>query len=248
MAGHSKWANMKHRKARQDAKRTKVFTKIIRELTVAAKGGPNPADNPRLRAAVEKANSVNMTKDTVKRAIERGAGGGDNDNMQEITYEGYGLGGVAVIVETMTDNLNRTVGEVRHAFSKNGGNLGTSGSVAYMFSKRGEITFDDVSLEDTIMEVALEAGATDIENNGASITVVTEPENFGDVMDALEKAGLKSDNAEVTMSPSTMADVTDVEDAKKIMKMIDMLEDLDDVQEVYTNVNFTDDVMEQLDD
>ena len=168
--------------------------------------------------------------------------------MQEITYEGYGLGGVAVIVETMTDNLNRTVGEVRHAFSKNGGNLGTSGSVAYMFSKRGEITFDDVSLEDSIMEVALEAGATDIENSGDSITVVTEPENFGDVMDALEKAGLKSDNAEVTMSPSTMADVTDAEDAKKIMKMIDMLEDLDDVQEVYTNVNFTDDVMEQLDD
>ena len=249
MAGHSKWANIKHRKAKQDAAKGKVFTKIIRELVSAAKqGDPDPASNPRLRAAVEKANSVNMTKDTVKRAIERGAGGGDNDNMQEITYEGYGLGGVAVIVETMTDNLNRTVGEVRHAFSKNGGNLGTSGSVAYMFSKRGEITFDDVSLEDTIMEVALEAGASDIENNGDSITVVTEPENFGDVMDALEKAGLKSDNAEVTMSPSTMADVTDVEDAKKIMKMIDMLEDLDDVQEVYTNVNFTEDVMEQLDD
>ena len=183
MAGHSKWANIKHRKAKQDAAKGKVFTKIIRELVSAAKqGDPDPASNPRLRAAVEKANSVNMTKDTVKRAIERGAGGGDNDNMQEITYEGYGLGGVAVIVETMTDNLNRTVGEVRHAFSKNGGNLGTSGSVAYMFSKRGEITFDDVSLEDTIMEVALEAGATDIENNGDSITVVTEPENFGDVM------------------------------------------------------------------
>lgn len=248
MAGHSKWANIKHRKAKQDAAKGKIFTKIIREIVSAAKqGDPDPASNPRLRAAVEKANSVNMTKDTVNRAIERGAGGGDNDNMQEITYEGYGLGGVAVLVETMTDNLNRTVGDVRHAFSKNGGNLGTSGSVSYLFSKRGEITFSDVSLEDKVMEVALEAGANDIENDGESLLVITEPDSFGAVMDALEQAGLKADNAEVTMSPSTTADITDIEDAKKIMKMIDMLEDLDDVQDVYTNVNFSDEVMAQLD-
>ena len=248
MAGHSKWANIKHRKAKQDAAKGKVFTKIIRELVSAAKqGDPDPASNPRLRAAVEKANSVNMTKDTVKRAIERGAGGGDNDNMQEITYEGYGLGGVAVIVETMTDNLNRTVGEVRHAFSKNGGNLGTSGSVAYMFSKRGEISFEDVSLEDKIMDVALEAGAEDIEVSEDGILVITTPESFGDVQDALNAAGLKSDNAEVVMSPSTKAEITDIDQAKQIMKMIDMFEDLDDVQNVYTNVEFSEDVLAQLD-
>lgn len=188
-----------------------------------------------------------MTKDVIKRAIERGAGGGDNDNMEEITYEGYGIGGVAVLVETMTDNVNRTVGDVRHAFSKNGGNLGTSGSVAYLFSKRGEISVADVSLEDTLMEVALEAGASDIENDGESLLIITEPENFGAVMDALEVAGIKPDNAEVTMSPSTTADITNIDDAQKILKMIDMLEDLDDVQDVYTNVNFSDDVMAQLD-
>lgn len=248
MAGHSKWANIKHRKAKQDAAKGKIFTKIIRELVSAAKqGDPDPASNPRLRAAVEKAYSANMTKDTVKRAIERGAGGGENDNVQEITYEGYGLGGVAVLVETMTDNLNRTVGEVRHAFSKNGGNLGTSGSVAYLFSKRGEITISDLTLEDRVMETALEAGATDIENDGETLLVITEPDSFGAVMDALEQAEIKPENAEVTMSASTSADITDIEDAKKIMRMIEMLEDLDDVQDVYTNVNFSDDVMAQLD-
>lgn len=248
MAGHSKWANIKHRKAKQDAAKGKIFTKIIRELVSAAKqGDPDPASNPRLRAAVEKAYSANMTKDTVKRAIERGAGGGENDNVQEITYEGYGLGGVAVLVETMTDNLNRTVGEVRHAFSKNGGNLGTSGSVAYLFSKRGEITISDLALEDRVMDIALEAGATDIENDGETLLIITEPDSFGTVMDALEQADIKPDNAEVTMSASTSADITDVEDAKKIMRMIEMLEDLDDVQDVYTNVNFSDDIMAQLD-
>ncbi|OBX78167.1 hypothetical protein A9308_07030 [Moraxella atlantae] len=248
MAGHSKWANIKHRKAKQDAAKGKIFTKIIRELVSAAKqGDPDPASNPRLRAAVEKAYSANMTKDTVKRAIERGAGGGENDNVQEITYEGYGLGGVAVLVETMTDNLNRTVGEVRHAFSKNGGNLGTSGSVAYLFSKRGEITISDLTLEDRVMEIALEAGATDIENDGETLLVITEPDSFGAVMDALEQAEIKPENAEVTMSASTSADITDIEDAKKIMRMIEMLEDLDDVQDVYTNVNFSDDIMVQLD-
>ena len=247
MAGHSKWANIKHRKARQDAAKGKIFTKIIREIVSAAKqGDPDPDKNPRLRAAVEKALSVNMTKDTIKRAVERGAGGGDNDNMEEISYEGYGIGGVAVLVETMTDNVNRTVSEVRHAFTKHDGNLGTSGSVAYLFSKRGEITFEDVSLEEEVMLTALDAGAIDIENDGESLVVITEPEQFGAVKDALNAAGLVSDNAEVTMSPSTTADITDIEDAQKVMKMIDMLEDLDDVQEVYTNVNFSDDVMAQL--
>ncbi|AOA58031.1 YebC/PmpR family DNA-binding transcriptional regulator [Acinetobacter larvae] len=247
MAGHSKWANIKHRKAKQDASRGKVFTKYIRELVTAAKlGGPDPASNPRLRAVVEKALSVNMTRDTINRAIQRGAGGDDNDDLKEITYEGYGVGGVAVLVETMTDNLNRTVPDVRHCFSKTNGNLGTSGSVAYLFTKRGEISFEDLSLEDQIMEVALEAGADDIEVSD-DILVITSPESFGEVQDALTAAGLKSDNAEVVMSPSTKAEINDIDQAKQIMKMIDMLEDLDDVQNVYTNVEFSDEVLEQLD-
>ena len=247
MAGHSKWANIKHRKARQDAVKGKIFTKIIREIVSAAKQGEPEADkNPRLRAAVEKALSVNMTKDTIKRAIERGAGGGDNDNVEEITYEGYGIGGVAVLVETMTDNVNRTVSEVRHAFTKHDGNLGTSGSVAYLFNKRGEISFDDVSLEDEVMLTVLDAGAIDIENDGETLVVITEPDKFGAVKDALNEAGLVSDNAEVTMSPATQADIDNIDDAQKVMKMIDMLEDLDDVQEVYSNVNFSDEVMAQL--
>ncbi|MEH6667468.1 MAG: YebC/PmpR family DNA-binding transcriptional regulator [Psychrobacter sp.] len=247
MAGHSKWANIKHRKARQDAVRGKIFTKIIREIVSAAKqGDPDPDKNPRLRAVIEKALSVNMTRDTINRAVDRGTGGGDNENMEEVSYEGYGVGGVAVLVETMTDNLNRTVSEVRHAFTKNDGNLGTSGSVAYLFTKRGEITFNDVSLEDEVMLVALDAGAVDIENDGESLLVITEWESFGQVQDALNAAGLVSDNAEVTMSPSTTAEIDNIDDAEKIMKMIDMLEDADDVQEVYTNVNISADVMAQL--
>ncbi|MGP9545049.1 YebC/PmpR family DNA-binding transcriptional regulator [Psychrobacter sp. AOP7-B1-25] len=247
MAGHSKWANIKHRKARQDAVRGKIFTKIIREIVSAAKqGDPDPDKNPRLRAVIEKALSANMTRDTINRAVDRGTGGGDNENMEEVSYEGYGVGGVAVLVETMTDNLNRTVSEVRHAFTKNDGNLGTSGSVAYLFTKRGEITFNDVSLEDEVMLVALDAGAIDIENDGESLLVITEWESFGQVQDALNAAGLVSDNAEVTMSPSTTAEIDNVNDAEKIIKMIDMLEDADDVQEVYTNVKFSADVMAQL--
>lgn len=248
MAGHSKWANIKHRKAKQDASRGKVFTKYIRELVTAAKlGGPDPQANPRLRAVVEKALSVNMTRDTINRAIQRGAGGEDNDDLKEVTYEGYGVGGVAVLVETMTDNLNRTVPEVRHCFSKTNGNLGTSGSVAYLFTKRGEISFEDLSLEDQIMEAALEAGAEDIEVSDDGILVITTPESFGDVQDALTTMGLKSDNAEVVMSPSTTAEITDVDQAKLILKMIDMFEDLDDVQNVYTNVDIPEHVLEQLD-
>jgi YebC/PmpR family DNA-binding regulatory protein len=249
MAGHSKWANIKHRKARQDAVKGKVFTKIIREIVSAAKqGDPDPDKNPRLRAVIEKALSANMTRDTINRAVARGTGGGDNDNTEEVSYEGYGIGGVAVLVETMTDNLNRTVSEVRHAFTKHDGNLGTSGSVAYLFNKRGEISFNDVSLEDEVMLAALDAGALDIENDGETLLVITEVDSFGAVKDALNAAGLVSDNAEVTMSPSTSADITTLDDAEKVMKMIDMLEDIDDVQEVYTNVNFSDDVMAQLEE
>ncbi len=248
MAGHSKWANTKHRKAKQDASRAKVFTKFIREIVTAARlGGGDAASNPRLRAVVEKALVANMTRDTINRAIQRGVGGEDNDDLKEVTYEGYGVGGVAVIIETMTDNLNRTVPDVRHCFSKTGGNLGTAGSVAYMFTKRGEITFEDVSLEDKIMEVALEAGAEDIEVDEDEILVITTPETFGIVQDALAAAGLKSDNAEVTMNPATKAEITDVDQAKQILKMIDMFEDLDDVQNVYTNVEFPDEVLAQLD-
>jgi len=247
MAGHSKWSNIKHKKARQDAVKGKIFTKVIREIVSAAKqGDADPDKNPRLRAAVEKALSVNMTRDTINRAVDRGAGGGDNENMEEVSYEGYGVGGVAVLVETMTDNLNRTVSEVRHAFTKYDGNLGTSGSVAYLFTKRGEIRFDDVSLEDEVMLAALDAGALDVENDGESLIVITEWENFGQVKDALNQAGLVSDNAEVTMAPSTSAEIDNIDDAEKVMKMIDMLEDIDDVQEVYSNVHISDEVMAQL--
>ncbi|MCH9783260.1 MAG: YebC/PmpR family DNA-binding transcriptional regulator [Gammaproteobacteria bacterium] len=240
MAGHSKWANIKHRKAAQDAKRGKIFTKLIREITVAARmGGPEIADNPRLRAAVDKALSNNMTKDTIDRAIKRGAGDDDGANMEEITYEGYGKNGVAVLVETMTDNVNRTVSEVRHAFSKFGGNLGTSGSVAFLFTKRGEIFFEPGVEEEKLMEAALEAGAEDVEENeDGSFLVITRPDkSFGEVVDGLKAAGLEPADAEVTMSPSTEAEI-DADTAETVGKMIDLLEDLDDVQNVYTNARW----------
>ena len=240
MAGHSKWANIKHRKAAQDAKRGKIFTKLIREITVAARmGGPEIADNPRLRAAVDKALSNNMTKDTIDRAIKRGAGDDDGANMEEITYEGYGKNGVAVLVETMTDNGNRTVSEARHAFSKFGGNLGTSGSVAFLFTKRGEIFFEPGVEEEKLMEAALEAGAEDVEENeDGSFLVITRPDkSFGEVVDGLKEAGLEPADAEVTMSPSTEAEI-DAETAETVGKMIDLLEDLDDVQNVYTNARW----------
>ena len=240
MAGHSKWANIKHRKAAQDAKRGKIFTKLIREITVAARmGGPEIADNPRLRAAVDKALSNNMTKDTIDRAIKRGAGDDGGANMEEITYEGYGKNGVAVLVETMTDNVNRTVSEVRHAFSKFGGNMGTSGSVAFLFTKRGEIFFEPGVEEEKLMEAALEAGAEDVEENeDGSFLVITRPDkSFGEVVDGLKEAGLEPADAEVTMSPSTEAEI-DAETAETVGKMIDLLEDLDDVQNVYTNARW----------
>jgi YebC/PmpR family DNA-binding regulatory protein len=247
MAGHSKWANIKHRKARQDAVKGKVFTKYIREIVTAARmGGPSEPDNPRLRAIVAKALTANMTRDVINRAIARGAGGDDDKKLDELTYEGYGIGGVAVLVETMTDNLNRTVSDVRHAFSKHGGNLGTNGSVAYLFTKRGEIFFPAGVNEDKVMEVALESGADDVQSDEDGVTVITTPEAFGAVLDALEAANLKPESSEVTMSPSTQSEITDVDQAEKIMKMIDMLEDLDDVQNVYTNADFSADVMAAL--
>jgi len=248
MAGHSKWANIKHRKAGQDAKRAKVFTKIIRELTVAAKlGGGEVADNPRLRAVVDKALSANMTRDTIDRAIARGAGNSENENLEELVYEGYGPNGVAILVETLTDNKNRTVAEVRHCFTKAGGNLGTSGSVAYLFNKTGVISYPQGVNEEALMEAALDAGAEDIINNSdGSIDVHASFENFGTVKDALDAAGLSASNAEVTMLASTEVDL-DAENAEKLMNVVDSLEDLDDVQNVYSNANISDEVLAQLD-
>ena len=247
MAGHSKWANIRHRKGRQDAKRGKIFTKIIRELTVAAKGGPNPADNPRLRAAVDKALSENMKRDTIEKAIARGAGNNDAENYEELTYEGYGVNGVAFIVECMTDNRNRTVGEVRHAFTKRGGNLGTDGSVAYLFSRKGQISFADSIDEDTLMEAALEAGAEDVVvNDDGSFDVMTAFEDYQMVKEALIEAGLTPVNADIAMIPSVTV-ALDRDGAEKVLGLVDMLEDLDDVQNVYTNADISDEIMEQLD-
>jgi len=247
MAGHSKWANIRHRKGRQDAKRGKIFTKIIRELTVAAKNGPNPADNPRLRAAVDKALSENMKRDTIEKAIARGAGNSDAENYEELTYEGYGVNGVAFIVECMTDNRNRTVGEVRHAFTKRGGYLGTDGSVAYLFSRKGQISFAESIDEDTLMEAALEAGAEDVVvNDDGSFDVMTAFEDYQTVKEALIEAGLTPVNADIAMIPSVTV-ALDKDSAEKILGLVDMLEDLDDVQNVYTNADIADEIMEQLD-
>ncbi|TDG12700.1 YebC/PmpR family DNA-binding transcriptional regulator [Seongchinamella unica] len=247
MAGHSKWANIKHRKAAQDAKRGKIFTKLIRELVVAAKqGGPAPEDNPRLRAAVDKALGANMTRDTIDRAIARGAGTNDADDMEELTYEGYAAGGIAVLVEVMTDNRNRTVAEVRHAFTKRGGNLGTDGSVAYLFSRVGQIAFAPGVDEEQVMEVALEAGAEDIEaNDDGSIDVTTPWEEFGAVKSALQAAGLEPVGGEVTMVASTTVAV-DAAGAEQVMGLVDALEELDDVQNVYTNADIPDEVLAGL--
>jgi len=248
MAGHSKWSNIKHRKGAQDAKRGKIFTKIIRELTVAARmGGADASANPRLRAAIDNGLSNNMPKDTIDRAIKRGAGDGDEGNLEEIRYEGYGPAGVAVMVDCMTDNRNRTVAEVRHAFSKMGGNLGTSGSVAYLFTKVGVVSYASSVDEDQIMELALEAGAEDvISNDDGSVDVMTTPESFGEVKDALLAGGAEPASAEVTMQASTST-ALNVNEAGTMIKLIDMLEDLDDVQNVYSNADISDDVLAQLD-
>ncbi|MCC2616108.1 YebC/PmpR family DNA-binding transcriptional regulator [Aestuariibacter halophilus] len=246
MAGHSKWANIKHRKAAQDAKRGKVFTKLIRELVVAAReGGEDVSTNPRLRAAVDKALSNNMKRDTIDNAIARGAGNLDGDNMETVVYEGYGPGGTAVMVETMTDNRNRTVSAVRHAFNKHGGNLGTDGSVSYLFDKRGVIQMAPEVSEEDVMEVALEAGAEDVRLDSEGVQVLTTPADFGAVKDALDSAGADCVHAQVTMVPSTKASLN-ADEAATLLTLVDVLEDIDDVQEVYSNADISDDVLAQL--
>ncbi|OOC47718.1 YebC/PmpR family DNA-binding transcriptional regulator [Thioalkalivibrio versutus] len=243
MAGHSKWANIQHRKNAQDAKRGKLFTKLIREITVAARqGGSDPETNPRLRLAIDKALGANMTRDTIERAAKRGAGESDGDNVEEIRYEGYGPGGAAILVDCMTDNRNRTVAEVRHAFSKMGGNLGTDGSVAYLFQNKGVIRFAPGLDEEVVMEAALEGGAEDVQlEDDGSIEVITEPDTYQDVRAALAERELQPEDAEVTWRPETLAPL-DAETAESILKLLDMLDDLDDVQNVFTNADFPDEV------
>ena len=247
MAGHSKWANIQHRKGRQDAKRGKLFTKLIREITVAAKlGGSDSSANPRLRAAIDNGLSNNMTKDTIDRAVKRGAGGDESGNVDEIRYEGYGPNGVAVIVDTMTDNKNRTVAEIRHAFSKFGGNLGTDGSVSYLFTKVGLISFQGKIDEDAIMETALESGAEDIITNGDnSIDVITNPDNLVDIKDVIVAAGFDPQNTEITMRASTTSEL-DKKSAETMIKLLDALEDIDDVQKVYSNAEIPDEILAEL--
>lgn len=248
MAGHSKWANTKHRKAAQDAKRAKIFTKIIRELTVAARnGGGNPDDNPKLRTVIDKALGANMKRDTIDKAIARGAGDSDGENYEEITYEGYGVGGVAVLVECLTDNRNRTVSEVRHAFSKRGGNLGTDGSVAYLFERKGQICFSTEYDEERVMEVAIEAGAEDVDtNDDGEIEVTTAFEDYLAIKEMLVNKGFKPERSEVAQIASTTIPIATVDDAEKTIALVDMLEDLDDVQAVHTNADIADEVIEQL--
>ena len=247
MAGHSKWHNIQHRKGAQDAKRGKIFTKLIKEITVAARlGGGDTAANPRLRAAIDKALGSNMTKDTIQRAIKKGAGGEEGENMDEIRYEGYGPNGVAVIVDCLTDNKNRTVAEVRHAFSKCGGNLGTSGSVAYLFTKTGVLSFPAGTDEETMMEAALEAGADDVATQeDGSIEVLTSPLTFIDIKEALIAQGLTPTMAEVTMIPSTEVDLN-ADQAATMLRLNDMLENSDDVQQVYSNANISEDILDTL--
>lgn len=247
MAGHSKWANIQHRKGAQDAKRGKLFTKLIREITVAARfGGEDPATNPRLRTAIDKALTNNMTRDAVERAIKRGAGAQEGEHYEEVRYEGYGPSGVAVLVDCMTDNRNRTVSDVRHAFTKCGGNLGTDGSVAYLFAKVGQLIYPAGSDEDQIMESALEAGAEDvIRNEDTSIEVLTTVEDFHFVKDAMEKAHLVPEQAEVTFRAATNI-VLDSATAQKMLRLFEMLEDLDDVQKVYSNADISEDILAQL--
>ena len=235
MAGHSRWANVKHKKAAADAKKGKIFTRLIKEVTVASRlGGADPAMNPRLRLAIDKAYDANMPKDTIDRAVKRGAGGLEGANYEEIRYEGYGMGGAAVMVDCLTDNRIRTVAEVRHAFTKNGGNLGTDGSVAYLFKHCGQFVFAPGTSEDRVMEAALDAGAEDvITNDDGSIEVVSVPEDFVAVRDALVKAGLKPELAELTMKP-VAENVLKGDEASRMQRLLDALEGLDDVQDVYT--------------
>ncbi|MBQ9619798.1 MAG: YebC/PmpR family DNA-binding transcriptional regulator [Neisseriaceae bacterium] len=239
MAGHSKWANIQHKKARQDAKRGKVFTRVIKEITIAARmGGGDPAANPRLRLAIEKASEANMPKDNIQRAIDKGTGNLEGVEYVELRYEGYGIGGAALMVDCLTDNKTRTVADVRHAFTKNGGNLGTDGCVAYQFTHQGYLLFSPNVDENALMEAALDAGATDvITNDDGSFEVITEPNDYPEVKAALEAAGFKAEDGEVTMRPQNETELSG-EDAVKMQKLIDALEDLDDVQNVYTSAVF----------
>ena len=246
MAGHSKWHNIQHRKGAQDAKRGKIFTKIIKEIVVAAKmGGDVIENNPSLRTVIDKALAANMKRDTIDNAIKRGAGDLDGDNYEEVRYEGYGLGGTAIMVDCLTDNRNRTVADVRHAFSKYGGSLGTDGSVSYMFSKQGFISFASGD-EDAIMEVAIESSADDvITNDDGSIDVMTSPDDFFSVKDAFIANNLDPEHFQITMEPANRIELN-LEDAEKFMKLIDTLENLDDTQEVYHNADISDEIMAQL--
>ncbi|SHJ78392.1 DNA-binding regulatory protein, YebC/PmpR family [Malonomonas rubra DSM 5091] len=246
MAGHSKWANIKHRKGAQDAKRGKIFTKLIKEITIAARiGGGDLESNARLRLAIDKAKQANMPKDNIERAIKKGTGDLDGVTYEEGVFEGYGPGGVAVIVEFMTDNRTRTVAEVRHAFNKYGGSLGVSGSVAFMFDRKGQIIFGEGNDFETIFEAALEAGAEDVKEEDGIIEVVTDPSEFETVRNALTEQGLEYQSAEVTMIPQNMNPV-EGKQAESLMKMIDVLEDNDDVQNVHANFDISDEEMEKI--
>jgi YebC/PmpR family DNA-binding regulatory protein len=237
MAGHSKWANIKHRKARQDASRGKIWTKVIREITVAAKGGPDPDDNPRLRLALDKANAANMPKDNIKRAIEKGSGTGETGALEEIVLEGYGPGGVAILVEAMSDNRNRTVSDVRHVFSKFGGNLGTDGSVSYLFNKLGIIHISKDLSEEDLLEVVLDAGAEDLVDEGDYFEVITSSTDLSNVLEALKTKNIEHTNAELTLRAETSVSL-DQEMSEKVLKIMDFMDELDDVQEVHTNAEF----------
>ncbi len=249
MAGHSKWANIQHRKKAQDSKRGKLFTKFIREITVAAKmGGSDMGSNPRLRLAVDKALGSNMPKDTVDRAVKRGAGELEDVIYEEIRYEGYGTAGVAIMIDCMTDNRNRTVAEVRHAFNKYGGNMGTDGSVSYLFEKIGVLNYAAGADEDAIMEAALDAGAEDVVTaEDSSIDVITLPDNFVDIKETMIKAGLEPEHADVTMRASTEV-ALDKSQSEKLLTMLDAFEDLDDVQEVYSNADYPEDAFDDEED
>jgi len=243
MSGHSKWSTIKHKKAATDAKRGKIFTKLIKEITIAARmGGGDPDANPRLRTALAAARAENMPKDNMERAVKKGTGELEGVNYEEVTYEGYGAGGAAVFIESLTDNKNRTVADVRHIFSKAGGNLGESGCVAYMFDKKGYLVVEQSATdEDTLMEVALDAGAEDVREDGDNFEVITEPSDFEGVRDAIETAGIPTIDAEVTMLPQTVTPVTGKE-ADQMVRLMEALEDCDDVQKVYTNADLPDDM------
>lgn len=246
MAGHSKWANIKHRKGAQDVKRGKIFGRCIREITVATKqGGPVAENNPRLRAAVQTALNSNMTKDTIKKAIERASSTDNTNDLEELVYEGYAGDGVAVLVECMTDSRNRTISEVRHAFSKHGASLGASGSVAYLFKRQGVFGFDNVKDADALMELAMDVGVDDIVENADVTELITSVADFSEIQEKLEKAGFTPDNAEITMLADTYKTV-DFNGANKVTKFIEVLEDLEDVQNVYTNMDIPQDVLDKL--